>query len=52
MTLVITNGTIILMIEKDVYLVPTLVAPLAVIEFAKAHPDLLSPSARSPILQT
>jgi imidazolonepropionase-like amidohydrolase len=32
-----------LMIEKDVYLVPTLVAPLAVVEFAKDHPDILPP---------
>jgi imidazolonepropionase-like amidohydrolase len=32
-----------LMLEKDVYLVPTLVAPLAVVEFAKEHPDILPP---------
>jgi len=32
-----------LMIEKDVYLVPTLLAPLAVVEFAKEHPDILPP---------
>ena len=32
-----------LMLEKDVYLVPTLVAPLAVVEFAKDHPDILPP---------
>jgi imidazolonepropionase-like amidohydrolase len=39
----LTDELIDLMIEKEVYLVPTLVAPLAVIEFAQAHPDLLSP---------
>ncbi len=32
-----------LMLQKDVYLVPTLVAPLAVVEFAKEHPDILPP---------
>ena len=32
-----------LMIERDVYLVPTLVAPLAVVEFATEHPDILPP---------
>ncbi len=32
-----------LMIGKDVYLVPTLVAPIAVVEFAKEHPDILPP---------
>jgi imidazolonepropionase-like amidohydrolase len=32
-----------LMIEKDVYLVPTLLAPLAVVEFATEHPDILPP---------
>src|SRR5438477_4811672 len=32
-----------LMLEKEVYLVPTLVAPLAVVEFAKEHPDILPP---------
>lgn len=32
-----------LMLEKDVYLVPTLVAPVAVVEFAKEHPDILPP---------
>src|SRR5579875_1790771 len=32
-----------LMLEKDAYLVPTLVAPLAVIEYASGHPDLLPP---------
>lgn len=32
-----------LMLQKDVYLVPTLVAPVAVVEFSKEHPDLLPP---------
>src|SRR5438067_3113699 len=32
-----------LLLEKDVYLVPTLVAPLAVVEFEKEHPDILPP---------
>ena len=32
-----------LMLQKDVYLVPTLVAPLAVAEFASEHPDILPP---------
>jgi imidazolonepropionase-like amidohydrolase len=32
-----------LMLEKDVYLVPTLVAPLAVAEYAREHPDILPP---------
>lgn len=37
------DETIDLMIQKDVYLVPTLVAPLAVIQFAQDHPDILPP---------
>ena len=32
-----------LMLKKDVYLVPTLVAPLAVAEYAREHPDILPP---------
>lgn len=32
-----------LMLKQDVYLVPTLVAPLAVVEFAEEHPDILPP---------
>ena len=36
-----------LMLEKEVYLVPTLVAPLAVVEFAKEHPDILPPMMAS-----
>ena len=39
----LTDELIDLMIEKEVYLVPTLVAPLAVVEFAQSHPGLLSP---------
>lgn len=32
-----------LMLQKEVYLVPTLVAPVAVVEFAKEHPGILPP---------
>jgi len=32
-----------LMLRQDVYLVPTLVAPLAVAEYAREHPDILPP---------
>jgi imidazolonepropionase-like amidohydrolase len=32
-----------LMLQKDAYLVPTLVAPLAVAEYAREHPDILPP---------
>ena len=32
-----------LMLKEDVYLVPTLVAPLAVAEYASEHPDILPP---------
>jgi imidazolonepropionase-like amidohydrolase len=32
-----------LMLQKDVFLVPTLVAPLAVAEYAREHPDILPP---------
>jgi imidazolonepropionase-like amidohydrolase len=39
----LTDELIDLMIEKDVYLVPTLIAPLAVVEFSREHPDLLPP---------
>lgn len=39
----LTDELIDLMLEKDAYLVPTLVAPLAVTEFSQAHPDLLPP---------
>jgi imidazolonepropionase-like amidohydrolase len=32
-----------LMLKNNTYLVPTLVAPLAVVEFAREHPDILPP---------
>ena len=32
-----------LMLKKQVYLVPTLVAPLAVAEYAREHPDIMPP---------
>src|SRR5215469_9046730 len=32
-----------LMLEQDTYLVPTLIAPIAVVEYAGEHPDLLPP---------
>ena len=38
----LTDELIELMIQREVYLVPTLVAPPAVLEFAQAHPGLLS----------
>src|SRR6266516_4235736 len=37
----LTDELIDLMLEKDAYLVPTLVAPLSVIKFSQDHPDLL-----------
>src|SRR6266581_4183746 len=37
----LTDELIDLMLEKDVYLVPTLIAPLAVVKFSQDHPDLL-----------
>jgi imidazolonepropionase-like amidohydrolase len=39
----LTDELIDLMLEKQVYLVPTLIAPLAVVEFSQEHPDLLPP---------
>src|SRR5258708_5319363 len=39
----LTDELIELMLEKDAYLVPTLIAPLSVVEFARDHPDLLPP---------
>ena len=39
----LTDELIDLMLRNDAYLVPTLVAPLAVIEFSRQHPDLLPP---------
>jgi len=39
----LTDELIELMIERNVYLVPTLVAPRAVIQFSQEHPELLPP---------
>lgn len=39
----LTDELIDLMLKKDVYLVPTLVAPIAVVEFANEHPDIVPP---------
>jgi imidazolonepropionase-like amidohydrolase len=39
----LTDELIEMMIDRQVYLVPTLVAPLAVVEFGKEHPDILPP---------
>ncbi|MEO7020671.1 MAG: amidohydrolase family protein [Ktedonobacteraceae bacterium] len=39
----LTDELIALMLQKDAYLVPTLLAPQAVIEFSQEHPDLLPP---------
>src|SRR5207245_7378032 len=39
----LTDELIDLMIQRDIYLVPTLVASLAVVEFAREHPDILQP---------
>ncbi|MEO8954275.1 MAG: amidohydrolase family protein [Ktedonobacteraceae bacterium] len=39
----LTDELIALMLQKDAYLVPTLIAPLAVVEFSQEHPDLLPP---------
>jgi imidazolonepropionase-like amidohydrolase len=39
----LTDELIELMIDRQVYLVPTLMAPLAVVEFGKEHPDILPP---------
>lgn len=39
----LNDELIAMMLAKDVYLVPTLVAPIAVIEFARDHPDILPP---------
>src|SRR6266571_4384876 len=40
----LTDELIELMIERNVYLVPTLVAPRAVIQFSQEHPELLPPA--------
>ena len=39
----LTDELIEMMIDRQVYLVPTLVAPLVVVEFGNEHPDLLPP---------
>ena len=39
----LTDELIALLLEKEAYLVPTLVAPVTVVEFAKEHPDILPP---------
>jgi imidazolonepropionase-like amidohydrolase len=39
----LTDELIELMLERDAYLVPTLIAPISVVEFSKGHPDLLPP---------
>src|SRR6266704_865784 len=40
----LTDELIELMLERNVYLVPTLVAPRAVIQFSQEHPELLPPA--------
>ncbi len=37
----LTDELIEMMIDRQVYLVPTLMAPLAVVEYGKEHPDIL-----------
>lgn len=39
----LTGELVDMMLERQVYLVPTLVAPIAVVEFSRAHPDILPP---------
>jgi imidazolonepropionase-like amidohydrolase len=39
----LTDELIDLMLERDVYLVPTLIAPLTVVKFSQEHPELLAP---------
>ena len=39
----LTDELIELMLERDAFLVPTLIAPISVVEFSKGHPDLLPP---------
>ncbi|GAC1348565.1 MAG: amidohydrolase family protein [Ktedonobacteraceae bacterium] len=39
----LTDEIIDLMLKRNAYLVPTLLAPLAVVKFAAGHPDLLPP---------
>ena len=37
------DETISLMLERGAYLVPTLIAPLAVVEYSQEHPDIIPP---------
>jgi imidazolonepropionase-like amidohydrolase len=39
----LTDELIELMLERSAYLVPTLIAPISVVEFSQGHPDLLPP---------
>src|SRR5207249_937045 len=39
----LTDELIDMMLQKDVYLVPTLIAPVSVVKYAQDHPDLLPP---------
>jgi imidazolonepropionase-like amidohydrolase len=39
----LTDELIDMMLKRGAYLVPTLMAPLAVVQFSQAHPDLLPP---------
>ncbi|GAC1302259.1 MAG: amidohydrolase family protein [Ktedonobacteraceae bacterium] len=39
----LTDELIELMLERNAYLVPTLIAPISVVEFSQGHPDLLPP---------
>src|SRR5579884_2102220 len=39
----LTDELIDLMLDRDVWLVPTLVAPLAVVDFSREHPEILPP---------
>ncbi len=39
----LTDELVDLMLERDVWLVPTLVAPLAVVDFSREHPEILPP---------
>lgn len=39
----LTDELIQMMLDRQVYLVPTLVAPQAVVEFGEKHPDILPP---------
>ena len=39
----LTDELIELMLQKDAWLVPTLVAPLAVVKFSQEHPEIIPP---------